>query len=144
MEDYDIDGLSKYFYRHEIKSLKDLFVAMKNHINGQNTTNVPESRDNVKRKSLFQRWINKDIPYTEDGELHRGVIFSMKGKHYRDITCFQKSYNKWRMIKTTRCFAKACCFAEEVEVNDRIGCVTDKKLYHRIMENEIDSIIGQV
>ena len=144
VEDYDVYGLSKYFYRHDIKSMKDLFVAMKNHISGQDSTNVPESRDNVKRKSLFQRWINKDIPPTEHGDLHRGVIFSMDGKHYRAITCFQKSYNKWRMIETTQCFAKACCFAEEVEVNDRIGCVTDKKQYRRIMGNEIGSIIGQV
>ena len=54
---------------------------MKNGINEYTSKSIPDSCDNLKCKSLSQRWINKKILPVEDGDLHIGFIFIVKGNH---------------------------------------------------------------
>ena len=80
---------------------------MKNSVNENNSIRVPGSCNNVKNKSLFQRWINKYILPAKDEDLCREVFFIAEGKCYRVVTYFKNSYDKQSMIKTTHCFEKA-------------------------------------
>ena len=67
-------------------------------------------------------------------------MIELRGSHYRVITCFKKSYNKYRMCFSCKPGSDVALFIEKVYFTDRIGLINLTGEYIRIHGGDIHYI----
>ena len=101
-------------------------------------------QDSIKRKSLKQRWWFKsgadEACNADTFTLRTNAIIQPHANFYCVLTCFKKSYNKHRMIKSCDAVNGVVLFAEKVHIEARLSMIQPSGLYARLHGKDIHDI----